>query len=422
MHPMVDPTADRTLDLASNGPERWFATSWRKCRRQQKQEVPVTSTIHLHLAEGELPGPGMHSTIIELALPGCNRVESKLSITTNSIKTRNFLHMAVLLLNEVYILEDDMWRNVRGVSSEEDEMIQLLTWSQGAGADLASRGDQLISLMYAEVNVLALEAWNLWVNTRTEKLPEEQDKMIERAANALELCIKKEPENHVAHSLLMIFASQKQGIPRKDRKALEKEALITLELTVKKDLAYYVARSYLVAVMIEDATLTQAKEQGLKICDELCKEHLAASLLCLGNGARLPIFGLFFQLAEASKISGERTQAIKFAQMAANLFPTDPNPHMMLGELLHGIGAYAESAQECQLALVHHANLSSPAIRHPSMCHAYWTLLPQDYQYPVQWSTSAKFDELRKRTMTWNEIASGLEPVAQRNHDLLIEL
>merc|ERR1711977_310096 len=222
-------------------------------------------------------------------------------------------------------------------------------------------------------------------NARTEKLPEEKDQMCEKAAKALELSIQKEPKNYVARAHLIIFASRKPGISPKERKALEKEALITLELTVKKDLAYYVARSYLVAVMIEDATLTQAKEQGLKICDELCKEHLAASLLCLGNGARLPIFGLFFQLAEASKISGERTQAIKFAQMAANLFPTDPNPHMMLGELLHGIGAYAESAQECKLALMHHANASSPAIRHPLMCHAYWSLLPQDYS--LHWST-----------------------------------
>jgi len=282
------------------------------------------------------------------------------------------------------------------------------------------------------------------VNTCTEKLPEEQDQLLERAAKALELCIKKEPNNYVAQSHLMIFTSQKPGISRKERKALEEEALSILELTVKKDLAYYVARSYLVALMIRDAKLTQAKEEGWKICNELypdtyprhlshelCDEHLVASLSRLGNGARLPIFGLFFQLAEAFKINGERTQAIIFAQKAANLFPTYPNPHMMLGELLHAIGAYAESAQECKLALMHHANSSSPAIRHPLMCHAYWTLMPQDYS--LHWSIkhslyshyctltsscqhllkfdnfAAKFEDLHKRPITWTEIDSWMQ-------------
>merc|ERR1719161_1049601 len=146
--------------------------------------------------------------------------------------------------------------------------------------------------------------------------------------------------------------------------------------------------------MIGDAKLTQAIEQGLKMYNELCEERLFASLSRLGNGARLPIFGLFLHLAEASKISGERTQAIKFAQKAANLFPTDPIPHMMLGELLHAVGAYAESAKECQLALMHHANSSSPAIRHPLMCHAYWTLLPQEYALNTRLSQHI-FDTVR---------------------------
>merc|ERR1711904_91618 len=109
-----------------------------------KQGVPVTTIIHLQLLKGELrdrvhtaqscgdiSSPGMHSTIIELTLPGFDRVESKLKITTNSIDTRNLLHMAVLLLNEVYLMEDALWHDVRGVSSEEDEMTRLVTLLRG---------------------------------------------------------------------------------------------------------------------------------------------------------------------------------------------------------------------------------------------------------------------------------------------------
>eukprot|EP00746_Dinoflagellata_sp_MGD_P154527 gnl/MRDRNA2_/MRDRNA2_84866_c0_seq2.p1 gnl/MRDRNA2_/MRDRNA2_84866_c0~~gnl/MRDRNA2_/MRDRNA2_84866_c0_seq2.p1 ORF type:complete len:627 (-),score=119.81 gnl/MRDRNA2_/MRDRNA2_84866_c0_seq2:269-2149(-) len=450
MRPILDPTVDGTLDLTSNGPERWFVTSWKKRRmkRQQKQGVPVTTTIHLQLLKGELrdlvhtaqscgniSSPGMHSTIIELTLPGFDRVESKLNIATNNIDTRNLLHMAVLLLNEVYLIEDAMWHDVRGVSSEEDEMTRLVSLLQGYGSDLTRRGEQLISFLqrtkgtdkipkmrektwkadnvHAETDALALEAWNLWANARTEKLPEQRDQTREKAAKALELAIKKDPKNYVARSHLIIFASRNPGNSRKERKALEKEALSTLELTVRKDLAYYVARSYLVALMIRDSKLTQAKEQGLKICEELCEQHLVASLSRLGNGARLPIFGLFFQLAAASKISGESTQAIMFAQNAADLFPTDPNPHMMLGELLHAMGAYAESAKECQLALMHHANSSSPAIRHPLMCHAFWSLLPQEYALNTRLSQHI-FDTIRMHNFYLTLCCLGASLIHQR--------
>eukprot|EP00746_Dinoflagellata_sp_MGD_P154526 gnl/MRDRNA2_/MRDRNA2_84866_c0_seq1.p1 gnl/MRDRNA2_/MRDRNA2_84866_c0~~gnl/MRDRNA2_/MRDRNA2_84866_c0_seq1.p1 ORF type:complete len:617 (-),score=96.66 gnl/MRDRNA2_/MRDRNA2_84866_c0_seq1:28-1878(-) len=408
MRPILDPTVDGTLDLTSNGPERWFVTSWKKRRmkRQQKQGVPVTTTIHLQLLKGELrdlvhtaqscgniSSPGMHSTIIELTLPGFDRVESKLNIATNNIDTRNLLHMAVLLLNEVYLIEDAMWHDVRGVSSEEDEMTRLVSLLQGYGSDLTRRGEQLISFLqrtkgtdkipkmrektwkadnvHAETDALALEAWNLWANARTEKLPEQRDQTREKAAKALELAIKKDPKNYVARSHLIIFASRNPGNSRKERKALEEEAFNTLELTVEKDLAYYVARSYLVALMIRNGKLTQAKEEGMKIYDAIREERMVASLSRLGDGARLPIFGLFLHLAHTLKRSGETAQAIKLAQKASNLFPTDPNPHIILGELMHAIGAYSESERECRLALMHHwnlqgnANSSSPADRHP---------------------------------------------------------
>jgi len=278
MRPILDPTVDGTLDLTSNGPERWFVTSWKKQRmkRQQKQGVPVTTIIHLQLLKGELrdrvhtaqscgdiSSPGMHSTIIELTLPGFDRVESKLKITTNSIDTRNLLHMAVLLLNEVYLMEDALWHDVCGVSSEEDEMTRLVTLLRGYGSDLTSRGEQLISFLqrtkgtdknlkmrektwkadnvHAETDALALEAWNLWANARKDKLPEERDQSCEKAAKSVELAIIQAMKHLLnlhelqnCHGKALLYAKKIARIEPTDQEIEEKIKKLNFEIERSK--------------------------------------------------------------------------------------------------------------------------------------------------------------------------------------------
>merc|ERR1719311_1398709 len=63
---------------------------------------------------------------------------------------------------------------------------------------------------------------------------------------------------------------------------------------------------------------------------------------------------LYLMLAHAAKMLGELEDAIRFASEAAGLYPRDPHPPMILGELYEIAGDNDQAERQCKKALVVH--------------------------------------------------------------------
>lgn len=112
------------------------------------------------------------------------------------------------------------------------------------------------------------------------------------------------------------------------------------------------ARFLLVSLSMNRFDYDRALVEGLKIYKVFSKDHFR----------RMNDAVLHLSLAHASKMLEDSTQAVKFAKEATELFPDDPHPYMVLGELYETQGLDEEGSQLCRTALKRHED---PQCRHP---------------------------------------------------------
>merc|ERR1719375_1992006 len=99
---------------------------------------------------------------------------------------------------------------------------------------------------------------------------------------------------------------------------------------------------------------SRAKAEGLCIYRDLSEDQLRE----LNDSV------LHLSITHASKMLGEPEEAIKFATEATKLFPDDPQPYMVLGELHMAGDDHPEAEQRFRQALMHNDN---PQCRRPLM-------------------------------------------------------
>merc|ERR1719171_3141045 len=96
----------------------------------------------------------------------------------------------------------------------------------------------------------------------------------------------------------------------------------------------------------------RAKDEALQIYQDLSFDQLE----------KMQDSVLHLSIAHASKMLGESEDAIQFASEATRLYPEDPQPYMVLGELHEALGQNSEAEERCRMALMHN---DSPGIQHP---------------------------------------------------------
>jgi len=404
-------------------PVRWWEKAWQEAfaiRIREPTRPPVTTTILLYGREGrnlkEARGerrlkdvlrewgedPRASSTVIELSLLGVEGAGSFDSVISHSITTTNpeaykFLCMASLLLNEVYMLDDDVWCAVRGdleaTEAMSKEVKEFVSWLQKKEQICPSRSDQLISLLQrstanddvrAETLAPLLKFWSVAtlhddclqfprkirhalqfaldkepsnylahffvlfdMAGQPEVSPKEKEDLERKASNALQLAVQKNPDNFLVRSLAIILGKQEISQEEKEK------AFHAMELAVRQDVSNYLARFVVFKYKLFPIDSLRADRERKEICDALIGGKFATVFSQLDDVGRQAFARLLFDLAWGSRHSGKTSEAIRLAQEAARLSPTDPNPHRMLGELLEDIGAHGESEQECRLALLY---------------------------------------------------------------------
>lgn len=81
---------------------------------------------------------------------------------------------------------------------------------------------------------------------------------------------------------------------------------------------------------------------------------------------------LHLSIVHACKMIGETDEALRFAREAVQLYPTDPQAYMVLGELCDSMGQIAQAEYMCRQALM---NNDAPGCGHPlSPQNVYFTL------------------------------------------------
>ena len=113
------------------------------------------------------------------------------------------------------------------------------------------------------------------------------------------------------------------------------------------------ARFLLVSCAMNADDFPRAREEALRIYKDLSADH-APSLM--GDSV------LHLSIAHASKMCGHIEEAMRFATEATELCKDDPQPYMVLGELLHDQERYEEAEQRCRQAL---ALSDSSQCQHP---------------------------------------------------------
>merc|ERR1719375_801086 len=88
----------------------------------------------------------------------------------------------------------------------------------------------------------------------------------------------------------------------------------------------------------------RAKAEALRIYQDLTREELE------NMGASV----LHLSIAHASKMLDDPADAIRFAAEATRLYPDDPQPYMVLGELYTSSGQHQDAEHVCRQALLHH--------------------------------------------------------------------
>merc|ERR1719230_1162561 len=136
------------------------------------------------------------------------------------------------------------------------------------------------------------------------------------------------------------------------------------------------SRFLLVSCSMNLDDFQRAKVEGRRIYDSLTPEERRD----MGDAV------LHISIAHASKMLGEVDEAIKFAREASELYPNDPHPHMILGELYAASDMNQEAEAECRQAIMHHEErrckhaLSSESVYYTYCCLG--SALIQQQKYP----------------------------------------
>lgn len=101
------------------------------------------------------------------------------------------------------------------------------------------------------------------------------------------------------------------------------------------------ARFLLVSCAMNADDYERAKKEALQIYELLSQEQLVA----MGDSV------LHLSLAHATKMLGETEEAMRYASEAAELYPFDPQPMMVLGELNEAQGRLPDAERGCREAL-----------------------------------------------------------------------
>eukprot|EP00746_Dinoflagellata_sp_MGD_P089530 gnl/MRDRNA2_/MRDRNA2_35333_c0_seq1.p1 gnl/MRDRNA2_/MRDRNA2_35333_c0~~gnl/MRDRNA2_/MRDRNA2_35333_c0_seq1.p1 ORF type:complete len:365 (-),score=57.14 gnl/MRDRNA2_/MRDRNA2_35333_c0_seq1:10-1104(-) len=104
------------------------------------------------------------------------------------------------------------------------------------------------------------------------------------------------------------------------------------------------ARFLLVSCAMNANDFNRAKDEALKIYRALSSDAMK----------RMNDSVLHLSIAHACKMSGDLESAVRFAREATQLYPTDPQPQMILGEVRQQQGRSEEAEQRCLRALKLH--------------------------------------------------------------------
>jgi len=111
------------------------------------------------------------------------------------------------------------------------------------------------------------------------------------------------------------------------------------------------ARFLLVSCAMNADDYARAKAEALFIYKGLTQDQLEQ----MGDSV------LHLSIAHASKMLGQMDDAIHYAAEATNYYGDEPQPYMVLGEMLEATGQIQEAEQRCRQALLHN---DSPDCRH----------------------------------------------------------
>jgi len=102
------------------------------------------------------------------------------------------------------------------------------------------------------------------------------------------------------------------------------------------------ARFLLVSCAMNAEDYSRAKAESLKIYKDLNHDQLA--------GVSDSV--LHLSIAHASKMLGELEDAVVYTKEATELYPDDPQPYMVLGELYEAVGRNQEAEKYCRQAIL----------------------------------------------------------------------
>jgi len=140
------------------------------------------------------------------------------------------------------------------------------------------------------------------------------------------------------------------------------EAWACLEESIRLDSSNNKSRFLLVSCAMNRDDFERAFNEGSAIYNSLGTDQRQN----MGDAV------LHISLAHACKMLGKVDEAIHFASEAATLYPADPHPRMILGEVFEASGHDAQAESNCREALSRHRD---PKCKHPlSPLSVYFTL------------------------------------------------
>lgn len=153
-------------------------------------------------------------------------------------------------------------------------------------------------------------------------------------------------------ALTCLEQSRDPNLSAEARLAKIKDADAILEEALKVNPDNHRARFLLVSCAMNADNFQRAKDEGLIIWEALTPEQRGN----MGDAV------LHISLAHAAKMLGDLDDAIMFASEASHLYPEDPHPQMILGELFEASDQNAEAEQMCRQALRH---TNEASCKHP---------------------------------------------------------
>eukprot|EP00746_Dinoflagellata_sp_MGD_P010681 gnl/MRDRNA2_/MRDRNA2_122145_c0_seq1.p1 gnl/MRDRNA2_/MRDRNA2_122145_c0~~gnl/MRDRNA2_/MRDRNA2_122145_c0_seq1.p1 ORF type:complete len:384 (+),score=94.16 gnl/MRDRNA2_/MRDRNA2_122145_c0_seq1:78-1229(+) len=166
---------------------------------------------------------------------------------------------------------------------------------------------------------------------------------------------RAQSEEHRKEAHLALQTSRRQGLSDEEAAEFTKQAKANVAKALEIDPTNNLARFVSMSIAMQNVEFSEAKTEGLWIYRSMTKDQLKRA----GDAV------LLLSLSHASKMLNEKDDAIKFAREAVAMYPTDPHPHMALGNLLEASQDEAdmvEAEQECRRALELHR---SPTCKHP---------------------------------------------------------